>query len=94
MIVTNDNINKLPTKEQNLIKSLLEDLKEINNVEGHPEIFLNWIDEHTVWSPERVDPCPDYYGLYTLIMDNKRIGIEMDLETLDYCLCLLHNFLI
>jgi hypothetical protein len=52
------------------------------------------IDEHTEYSPERVDPCPDYYGMYRLWQGNKTLGIEMDLEILDYVLAVLSDIFI
>jgi hypothetical protein len=94
MIVKEENINKLPEKEQGLVKALLIDIAEINN-HTHSNLKLDWIDEHTEWSPERTDPCPDYYGMYRVVKDNgEYIGVEMTLDDLDIALCLLHNYLI
>lgn len=96
MIVTELTLCKLPRKEQRLAAALLNDLEEINhNISlRSPNIELDWIDKHTEYSPERVDPCPDYYGMYRLIQGNKTLGVEMDIDTLDTCLCLLYNFVI
>ena len=96
MKVTLKNIEDIPIscQEQNLLTVLLKDLEEINNnipnLEIH-EIYIDWIDKHTEYSPERVDPCPDYYGYYRLWQGNKTLGIEMDLETLDYVMCVLND---
>jgi hypothetical protein len=98
MIVTEDKISTLPISDydKGLLKALLIDLEEINH--NLPlkasNINIDWIDVHNEYSPERVDPCPDYYGYYRLWQGNKTLGVEMDLETLDYALCLLHNFVI
>lgn len=96
MKITNETICKLPEKEQGLVKALLIDIKEINDTKVKPEIYLDWIDQHTEYSPEWTDPCPDYYGMYRIRRsDNDDVlGVEMDLDTLDTSLCLLHNYLI
>ena len=98
MIVIEDKIDTLPISdyEKGLLSALLQDLEEINhNLPLHsPNLELEWIDTHTEYSPERVDPCPDYYGYYRLWQGNKTLGIEMDLDTLDSALCLLYNFVI
>ena len=96
MIITKSTLDKLPKKDQNLIAALLIDLEEINHNLSlrSPNIQLDWIDKHTEYSPERVDPCPDYYGMYRVIQGNKVLGVEMDIDTLDTALCLLYNFVI
>jgi hypothetical protein len=98
MIVTENNIENIPisNKDKNLLKALLLDLEEINH--NLPlktyDISLDWIDKHTEYSPERVDPCPDYYGMYRLWQGNKTLGIEMDLEVLDYVLAVLSDIFV
>ena len=98
MIVTLENIKDIPIseKEQELLKALLIDLEEINH--NLPlkmsNISIDWIDEHTEYSPERTDPCTDYYGYYRLRQGNEILGVEMDLEILDYVLCVLSNIFI
>ena len=95
MIVTENNIKDIPIsdKDKDLLKALLLDLEEINH--NLPlktyDISIDWIDKHTKYSPERVDPCPDYYGMYRLWQGNKTLGIEMDLEVLDYVLAVLND---
>lgn len=95
MIVTENNIKDIPIsdRDKHLLKALLIDLEEINH--NLPlkasDINISWIDVHSQYSPERVDPCPDYYGYYRLWQGNKTLGIEMDLETLDYVLCVLSD---
>jgi hypothetical protein len=97
MKITEKNLDKIPKEEQKLVKALLEDIREINyNTPSFNNIYLDWIDIHTEYSPERVDPCPDYYGMYRIrrSLNNDVIGVEMTLEDLDTALCLLHNYLI
>ena len=100
MKVTEENIKNLPIKdnEKCLLKALLEDLHFINDylIDRDKEpIFINFQDFHNQYSPERVDPCPDYYGMYTLTSDSlagKILGVEMTLSDLDDTLCMLYNF--
>jgi len=96
MIVTEENINRLPEKEQGLIKALLKDIDDINYHKplNSCNIYIEWIDKHTEYSPERVDPCPDYYGMYRIGRENDFLGVEMTLDDLDIALCLLYNYLI
>lgn len=98
MIVTENNIKDIPIsdKDKSLLNALLQDLEEINhNLPLHTfDICIDWIDKHTEYSPERVDPCPDYYGMYRVWKGDDYIGDIMDLDTLDSALCLLHNFVI
>ena len=95
MIVTENNIKDIPIsdKDKDLLNALLRDLGEINhNLPLYAsDICIDWIDKHTEYSPERVDPCPDYYGMYRLWQGNNTLGIEMDLETLDYVMCILSD---
>ena len=95
MKVTKEIIENLPitTREKHLLKALLVDLKDINKY--CPGIYIEWIDKHTEYSPERTEPCPDYYGMYQIRHDNydgEILGIEMDIDLLDASLCLLNNF--
>ena len=98
MIVTKETIEKLPEKEQKLVRALLIDIEEINlNLPDNTnKIYLEWQDWHDEYSPERTDPCPDYYGMYKVrrVDTPDILGVEMDLETLDIAICLLNNFLV
>ena len=89
-------INALPIseRERNLLKALLIDVGEINRLCGNANIYIDWQDFHNDYSPERTDPCPDYYGMYRVWKGDDYIGVEMDLDTLDSALCLLYNFVI
>ena len=96
MKITEETIYNIPEKEQPLVVALLNDLAEINhNLPLHsPNLELEWIDTHTEYSPERVDPCPDYYGMYRVIRNGDVLGVEMTLDELDTSLCLLYNFIV
>lgn len=92
MIITEENINILPKKEQGLVSSLLIDLEDINQCALYP-ISLEWIDVHN-----DSEDYPDYYGCYRLIYDNNQniretIGLEMSLLELDNAICCIHNFI-
>ena len=97
MKITEETIYNIPENEQPLVVSLLNDLAEINhNLPLHsPNLELEWIDTHTEYSPERTDPCPDYYGMYKLVFEKnpyENVGTEMTIEELDSALCILINF--
>lgn len=85
---------------QNLLKSLLIDLDELNDLlkdkgESYRQIYINYEDKHTEYSPERVDPCPDYYGMFTLRFEKnpyETVGDIMTLNELDSAICILINF--
>ena len=109
MKVTQENIKNIKyvynwnssDSAQNYLKSLLIDLLELNNEldnrgESHKKLYIDYQDFHNEYSPERVDPCPDYYGLFTLRFENKPyeiVGGIMDLNELDIVLCALVNFI-
>ena len=93
MIIDKDNINELPIKEQKRILALLKDLEDINSM-SKVMLYIDLQDLHNEWSPERVDPCPDYYGCYRLkSKDGETFGLEMDIEDLDNCMCVLYDYL-
>lgn len=96
-----DNIKKidvLPEKERDLISSLLDEIREINkSVNNHRNYFydltIDWQDYHNEYSPERVDPCPDYYSYYSLVEGNKVIGDKMTIEELDNAIFIIKEFI-
>ena len=93
MIIDKDNINELPIKEQKRILALLKDLEDINSM-SKVMLYIDLQDLHNEWSPERVDPCPDYYVCYRLkSKDGETFGLEMDIEDLDNCMCVLYDYL-
>jgi len=86
---------------KNILDSLLIDLGELNNEldnkgESYKKLYIDYEDKHTEYSPERTDPCPDYYGTFTLRFENKpyeTVGGVMDLNELDTVLCALIDFI-
>lgn len=98
MKITEDTIDAIPIKDRKLIQALFNDVEEINHNAScfKFDIYIDWINQHTEYSPEWTDPCPDFYGMYRIRRsDNDDVlGVEMDLDTLDTSLCLLHNYLI
>ena len=85
---------------KNVLESLLIDLLELNTElenkgEKHRQLYIDYIDEHTEYSPERTDPCPDFYGYFYLKFEKNpyiTVGDVMDLNELDTVLCALINF--
>ena len=97
MKITEENINSLPISdyEKGLLSSLLKDLEDIND-KGDKILYINYIDQHTEYSPECTDPCPDFYGMFQIINSETRdsLGVEMTIEDLDTSLCLLYNYVV
>lgn len=98
MKVTYENIEDLPidNKDKVILKDLLTDIDEINNANLKDPIYIDWEENHTEYSPEWIEPCPDFYGTYSLIRSTTKdkLGVEMNLDTLDIALCLLNNYII
>ena len=96
MIVTENNIKDIPISDQDksLLNALLQDVDEINH-KSKKKIYIDWQDFHNEYSPEWTDPCPDFYGFYTIRResDDDLIGVEMTIDTLDYSLCMLCDYL-
>ena len=83
---------------QLMLKSILTDLNELNELlinknESYKQLYLDWQDYHNEYSPERVDPCPDYYGYYSLIEGKKVIGDKMTIEELDNAIFIIKEFI-
>lgn len=80
MKLTKENIETLPVsdKEKRYLLGDLEDIREINEICKEELFYLYWENQHTEYSAERTDPCPDYYGTYSVrtIEDNELIGLE------------------
>lgn len=85
----------------NILDSLLIDIAEINqmledNNQSYKKIYIDYENEHTEWNPERTDPCPDYYGLFTLRFEKNNyetVSDIIDLNELDSIICALSNFI-
>ena len=111
MKVTIDNIkdikfiysftSKSLEESKNLLASLLIDVAGINTLldndnKSSKQNFIDYENKHTEYSPERTDPCPDYYGTFTLRFENdpsETIGTNMHIEDLDTIICVLYNFI-
>ena len=102
MKITINNYKELiPKKDQSLMLALIIDLNELNNElenlqEQHRKLYIDYITEHTEYSPERTEPCPDYYGMYRLVFEKniyETVGTEMTIDELDSALCILTNFI-
>ena len=111
MKVTKENINSIQyipgcktlndlNEAKNLLESILIDVMELNQLledrdENYHKIYIDYIDTHTEYSVERTDPCPDYYGMFTLRFEYNNyetIGTEMTIDELNNALCILINF--
>lgn len=102
MKLTKDNYKEyVPEKDQNLFESLLIDLQELNQIledndEKYRQLYIDIETEHTEYSAERVEPCPDYFGMYTLRFElnpYETVGTEMTIHELDSAMCILCNFI-
>ena len=102
MKLTLDNYKKIVNKNDiGLIESFLNDVQDINNLlkdqnQQYKEIYIDFETEHTEYSPERTEPCPDYYGMYTLRFEKnpyETIGDYMTTNELDNAIFVLTNFI-
>ena len=81
-----------------LLNSLLDEVNGINDmtIDIHGDIAsllsIAWENEHTEYSPERTDPCPDYYGFFYIIKDGVAVGDAMSIDQLEEAICLLDDF--
>lgn len=96
MKVTRETISNIPDNDRELIICLLNDVRDINNsIKSYSEnIYIDWQDYHDEYSPERTDPCPDYYGMYTIMRNNECLSEKLTLNDLDSQLCLLYNYVV
>lgn len=96
MKITRENYKTIiPKKEQNLLKSLLDDLDDINKYHKDNKLYIDWQDYHDEYSCERTDPCPDFYGYYSLKFENlpnETVGTVMTINDLDSTLCILFSY--
>lgn len=96
MKITRENINSIPIsdKEKQAVLYDLDDIEEINDMCKEELFYLYWEENHTEYSCERTDPCPDYYGCYSIraTKDNKLIGLECSTEEeLQDTICVLYD---
>ena len=92
---------KMCGEKPNYLYSLLIDLAELNRLIEkaniiNKELYIDYQDYHnTEYSPERTDPCPDYFGMYKLVFEKnpyESVGTEMTIGELDSAMCILINF--
>lgn len=95
MKITESTLCKVPRVEQRLLAALLNDIKEIN-LETGSLLYIDWQDYHNEYSPEWIEPCPDFYGYYTLrkVNNDEKIGEEMTIRDLDMVLCTLYEYIV
>lgn len=105
MRVTKENIeaindicsnNKSLYNNRMLLSHLVDDINDINE-HINDVLYIDYIDEHTDYSCERVDPCPDYYGCFYIRSEKfpcETLGIEMTLNDLDNAICVLANYVL
>lgn len=109
MKVTNQNIEEIKyiseynslEKGKKYLENLLIDLAELNQLiedqfNEDKKLYIDIETEHTEYSPERIDPCPDYFGYFTLRFESNHyecVYSYMSLNELDIILCSLIEFL-
>ena len=73
---------------------LKKDLDIINQTGIFSPITLERQDYHDEYSPERTDPCPDFFGQYSLMCNGDRINYEpLPLDTIDEIICCIFNLI-
>lgn len=101
MKLTDENYKDyVPKKDQELFGSLLIDLSTLNSIlvdqgEAYRKLYFDIETNHTPYSPERTDPCPDYYGMYTIRFEKNKyetVGDYMTINELDNAMLIISNF--
>ena len=108
MKVTIDNIDSITyiydyrplAQTKQLLIALLDDIQNLNQLlidkgESYRQVYIDYENTHTEYSPERTDPCPDHYGFFTLRFEKNpydTIGDVMSIVELDDVICALINF--
>ena len=90
----------VPENDQELFEALLIDLSILNRLlvdqgDAYRQLYFDIETNHTPYSPERTDPCPDYYGMYTIRFERnsyKIVGDYMTINDLDNAMLILSNF--
>jgi hypothetical protein len=92
MKITIDNIQEAKKINDKIsiyyLESLCIDLMELNNeLENknlnNKKLYIDIQDFHNEYSPERVEPCPDYYGMFSLRFENDDYMVGDYIERLD-----------
>lgn len=96
MKITRENYQTvIPKNEQELLNSLFDDLDDINRYHPNNKLYIEWQNWHDEYSCERTDPCPDFYGYYSLKFENlpnETVGTVMTINDLDSTLCVLFSY--
>jgi len=82
--------------QHELLESLVNDVIILNFMlePMNVKLYIGYQDQHTDYSPERTDPCPDYYGMFYIgVEEYGTIGSEMTLDELDSSWMLLGEFI-
>lgn len=91
MKITNKNINEVKSIDSTInigyLESLYIDLLELNNELENKnlsdkKLYIDIQDYHDEYSPERTDPCPDYYGMFSLRFENDETILGEYIESL------------
>lgn len=97
MKLTRQNYKDWVSEEnQALLLALISDVEEDNSIHLYPKnLEIHVQDYHNEYSPERVDPCPDFYGTFLLYWEDRvktgnNIAAELDLDELSWALCHIH----
>lgn len=68
----------------------------LDKINPDRKIYIDYEENHTEYSPERTDPCPDFFGCFTLRYENhpnETVGDPMTIDELDDALFILNDFL-
>ena len=72
-----------------ITKDNLKEIKKINdkiNINYLESLYIDiqdYHDDYEEYSPERLDPCPDYYGMFSLRFENDNYMIGDFIGRLD-----------
>lgn len=89
-------INDDRSKLVNLVLDAVSVNMYLDKINPDRKIYIEYEDSHTEYSPERVDPCPDFFGTFTLRYENypsESVGDPMTIDELDDALFVLNDFL-
>ena len=86
--------------DKSILSALLIDLQEVNEINRkrgkmNMDLYIDFQDWHDEYSPERTDPCPDYYGMYRIKLESDpdyTLGDAMTLAELDNLIFFLNEY--
>lgn len=96
MKVTKDNLDIIESEnDRTLVRLLLVELEEgINSrLSDHQKIYITYELEHTDYSPEWVEPMPDFYHTYSICSDalDYTLADGLNVHELDAAVCCLDS---